>query len=98
MRQTTAGTSRQALPEAARRTWIITLSPSAYVLWQVFPGLQYASAWAAPGACAAATAMVVGFAGLVNGMVLMMRQITAAPLTRLGLIGEPPAPPRKAAA
>ena len=42
--------------------------------------------------------MVVGFAGLVNGMVLMMRQITAAPLTRLGLIGEPPAPPRKAAA
>lgn len=69
-----------------------------YVLWQVFPGLQYASAWAAPGACAAATAMVVGFAGLVNGMVLMMRQITAAPLTRLGLIGEPPAPPRKAAA
>ena len=53
---------------------------------------------AAPGACAAATAMVVGFAGLVNGMVLMMRQITAAPLTRLGLIGEPPAPPRKGAA
>ena len=77
---------------------LCAIAYGAYVLWQVFPGLQYASAWAAPGACAAATAMVVGFAGLVNGMVLMMRQITAAPLTRLGLIGEPPAPPRKAAA
>ena len=27
-------------------------------------------------------------------MVLMMRQLTAAPLTKLGLIGAPPLPPK----
>ncbi|KFI63250.1 phosphatase PAP2 family protein [Bifidobacterium cuniculi] len=74
---------------------ICAFAYGAYVLWQVSDGLLFASAWAISGSCAASTAMVFGSAALVNGMVLMMRQLTAAPLTRLGLIGAPPAPPVK---
>ncbi|PAU69330.1 pre-pilin peptidase [Bifidobacterium italicum] len=65
-----------------------------YVIWQVQPGLVSSAGWAASGSCAATTALVFGCAALVNGMVLMMRQLTAAPLTKLGLIGAPPAPPK----
>lgn len=67
---------------------------AAYLVWQVMPGLRYASSWATAGVCQASAAMVLGSASLVVGMVLMMRQLTAAPLTKLGLIGAPPAPPR----
>ena len=41
---------------------------------------------------------VVGIAGvamLAFGLLLALRQITAAPLSRLGLIGAPPAPPKR---
>lgn len=65
-----------------------------YVIWQVQPGLESSAGWAASGSCAATTALVFGCAALVNGMVLMMRQLTAAPLTKLGLIGAPPLPPK----
>lgn len=65
-----------------------------YVIWQVQPGLVSSAGWAASGSCAATTALICGCAALVDGMVLMMRQLTAAPLTKLGLIGAPPAPPK----
>ncbi|MEE1295939.1 MAG: phosphatase PAP2 family protein [Bifidobacterium sp.] len=68
---------------------------AAYLIWQVSPGLAMASGWTVNGATGATTAMIAGAACLVNGMVLMMRQLTAAPLTRLGLIGAPPAPPSR---
>ncbi|WP_231129323.1 phosphatase PAP2 family protein [Bifidobacterium choloepi] len=68
---------------------------AAYIIWQIQIGLQLSASWTASGAASSATALVVGTACVVNGMVLMMRQITAAPLTRLGLLGAPPAPPRR---
>lgn len=76
---------------------ICAIAYGAYVMWQVWPGLEYASTWAAPGVCAASATAVFGAAALVNGMVLTMRQVTAAPLSRLGLIGAPPTPPKPAA-
>ena len=40
-------------------------------------------------------AALVGLSALVFGMLLAMRQITASPLSRAGLVGAPPAPPKK---
>ena len=38
---------------------------------------------------------ILGGLGLVFGLVLTMRQLTASPLTQLGLVGAPPAPPKR---
>ncbi|RSX57376.1 phosphatase PAP2 family protein [Bifidobacterium samirii] len=66
---------------------------AAYVIWQILPGLTISAAWAASGAHLAAIVGVGGAATLTCGLVVALRQLTAAPLTRLGLIGAPPAPP-----
>lgn len=68
---------------------------AAYVIWQVVPGLLMSAQWARSGSTLAATILIVGAVALVFGLVLAMRQITAAPLTRLGLVGAPPAPPKR---
>ena len=63
---------------------LLLLAYSGYVIWQVVPGLNVSA--------------VVGIAGvamLAFGLLLALRQITAAPLSRLGLIGAPPAPPKR---
>ncbi|HJE21836.1 phosphatase PAP2 family protein [Bifidobacterium pullorum] len=68
---------------------------AAYVLWQVVPGLELRAEWCVDGACVSAVVAVTGVALLVFGLTLAMRQITAAPLTRIGLVGGPPSPPRR---
>lgn len=66
-----------------------------YVVWQVVPGLLMSAEWARSGAVAASIILICGATTLVFGLVLAMRQLTAAPLTKLGLVGAPPAPPKR---
>lgn len=72
---------------------VLLLAYTAYVIWQIVPGLELSAEWCIEGACVSAMTGVSGMALLVFGMTLAMRQITASPLTRLGLVGAPPAPP-----
>lgn len=74
---------------------VLLLTYTAYVIWQIVPGLELSAEWCIEGACVSAMTGVSGMALLVFGMTLAMRQITASPLTRLGLVGAPPAPPRR---
>lgn len=74
---------------------VLLLAYTAYVIWQIVPGLELSAEWCIEGACVSAMTGVSGMALLVFGMTLAMRQITASPLTRLGLVGAPPAPPRR---
>ena len=67
----------------------------AYLVWQIEPGLSLGASWTQSGACAATIMLVCGVSMLVFGLVLAMRQLTASPLTKLGLVGAPPAPPSK---
>jgi membrane-associated phospholipid phosphatase len=66
-----------------------------YLLWQIYPGLDVGAKWTQSGASMLLLASVVGVGSLMFGLVLVIRQLTAAPLTRLGLVGAPPAPPRR---
>ncbi|KFI57058.1 PAP2 family phosphoesterase [Bifidobacterium gallicum DSM 20093 = LMG 11596] len=64
-----------------------------YVLIQLQPGLDIGSAWTIRGSIDATNMLVIGITALANGLVLAMRQITASPMTRVGLLGAPPEPP-----
>ena len=66
-----------------------------YLLWQIAPGLSLRAQWTQAGACAATVMLVSAASLLVFGLVLALRQLTASPLTKLGLVGAPPAPPSK---
>lgn len=66
---------------------------AAYIIWQILPGLSLSAQWSASGAHLSTLVGVIGTALLVAGLTLVMRQLTASPLTRIGLIGAPPAPP-----
>ena len=66
---------------------------AAYLIWQVQPGLLMSAQWAATGTVIGAGVLISGTAMLVCALTLAMRQLTAAPLSRLGLVGAPPAPP-----
>ena len=73
---------------------LLLLVYSGYVIWQVVPGLNVSASWAVQGANVSAVVGIMGVAMLAFGLLLALRQITAAPLSRLGLIGAPPAPPK----
>ena len=73
---------------------LLLLAYSGYVIWQVVPGLNVSASWAVQGANVSAVVGIMGVAMLAFGLLLALRQITAAPLSRLGLIGAPPAPPK----
>ncbi|WP_420838137.1 phosphatase PAP2 family protein [Bifidobacterium felsineum] len=66
---------------------------SAYVIWQVLPGLNVIASWAVQGSIVSSVVGIIGVTALAFGLLLALRHITAAPLSRLGLIGAPPAPP-----
>ena len=66
-----------------------------YLLWQIASGLSLRAQWTQAGACAATVMLVSAASLLVFGLVLALRQLTASPLTKLGLVGAPPAPPSK---
>lgn len=66
-----------------------------YLFWQLYPGLDIGAQWTYGAAYASFAAATIGLACLLFGLALAVRQLTASPLTRLGLIGAPPAPPRR---
>ncbi|MBW3079744.1 phosphatase PAP2 family protein [Bifidobacterium simiiventris] len=74
---------------------LLGITYAAYVIWQVLPGLALSAAWSASGAYLSTIVGVNGVTLLTVGLILAMRQLTAAPLSRLGLIGAPPAPPKQ---
>ena len=76
---------------------IMAILYGAYVVWQIVPGLTMSATWARSSSVAATVILVTAVVVLVFGLALMMRQITAAPLSRLGLVGAPPAPPAASA-
>ena len=65
-----------------------------YVIWQVSPGLEIGARWTAYGVHCSAVILMAAVLSVTLGLVLAMRQITASPLTRMGLVGRPPAPPQ----
>ncbi|WP_094663207.1 phosphatase PAP2 family protein [Bifidobacterium tissieri] len=74
---------------------IMALAYGLYVVWQLAPGLQYSAKWASSAAHGSAGILICGSVMLTFGLMLAMRHITAAPLSKIGLVGAPPAPPRK---
>lgn len=67
----------------------------AYIIWQIQPGLVMSAEWTNSGAHLSTVILTASVASLVFGLVLTMRQLTASPLTKLGLVGAPPAPPKR---
>lgn len=68
---------------------------AAYVIWQISLGLTVTASWTAQGADNATTALVIGTVCMVFGVTLALRHITASPLSKMGLIGRPPMPPKR---
>lgn len=72
---------------------VCSLLFSGYLVWQVIPGLGMEAAWALPAAQGSASLAILGTAALGFGLITALRQITASPLSAVGLLGAPPAPP-----
>lgn len=72
---------------------LMALAYGGYIIWQVVPGLSMSAAWARSGAVTSSIIVIGGLTALLVGLSLAFRQLTASPLSRLGLIGAPPAPP-----
>ncbi len=68
-----------------------------YVIWQIMPGLQFSAQWARSGAHISFMVVQLGLSALGFGILLALRHLTAAPLSKIGLVGAPPAPPKNAA-
>ncbi|NMM98558.1 phosphatase PAP2 family protein [Bifidobacterium olomucense] len=93
--QRVSSVSVQILGSVMITAGLLLLVYAAYLIWQVVPGLGISASWAVDGAVISALTGICGVAALAFGLVLALRQITAAPLSRLGLIGAPPAPPQR---
>lgn len=67
---------------------------ASYAIWQIVPGLAMSAIWAQRSAVLSSAILLGGVIAVVCALVLVMRQLTAAPLSRIGLVGAPPAPPK----
>ena len=67
----------------------------AYIIWQIQPGLAMSAEWTNSGAHLSTMVLTASVSALMFGLTLAMRQLTASPLTKLGLVGAPPAPPKR---
>lgn len=68
---------------------------AAYVIWQVQPGLGLADRGIQNDARISAIVLIAGVTALAFGLGLVMRQLTASPLSKIGLVGAPPLPPNR---
>lgn len=68
---------------------------SCYLIVQVAPGLDTFASWTHAPAIAAAQVMIVGAMAVSFGLVCAFRQLTASPLSAVGLVGAPPKPRRR---
>ena len=68
----------------------------AYIIWQIQPGLAMSAEWTNSGAHLSTVILTASVAVVgVRAWCSTMRQLTASPLTKLGLVGAPPAPPKR---
>lgn len=74
---------------------IIGVGYGSYVIWQLIPGLEYNAKWAASSSVVSALIVLAATGLLLFGVLLAMRHITAAPLSKMGLVGAPPTPPSR---
>lgn len=66
-----------------------------YLISQVLPGLGYTAVWVERPAILAAFILIGSVALFGSSLIVIMRQITASPLSALGLVGPPPEPSQK---
>lgn len=76
---------------------VAMLAYGGYVLWQIAPGLQYSATYVIEASNTSTTIIVGGVSLVTFGVILVIRQLTACPLTRIGLVGAPPPPPSEPA-
>ncbi len=62
----------------------------AYIIWQIQPGLAMSAEWTNAGAYVSTALLTAAVSALVLGITLAMRQLTASPLTKLGLVERRP--------
>ncbi|NMN02066.1 phosphatase PAP2 family protein [Bifidobacterium panos] len=67
---------------------------ASYVIWQIVPGLSMSANWAQSSSVLSSMVLMAGVIAVVCSLVLVMRQLTASPLSKIGLVGAPPAPPK----
>ena len=67
---------------------------ASYAIWQIAPGLAMSANWAQSSAVFSSMVLIAGVVIVVCALVLVMRQLTASPLSKIGLVGAPPAPPK----
>ena len=72
---------------------LLAMVYAGYIVWQVLPGLSVSAAWSLSGALVSSMVLIIASAVVVFSSTMALRQVTAAPLTKIGLIGAPPAPP-----
>lgn len=85
---------------ADRRQRAVDVRRARHPVWRIHyladsPGLAMSAEWTNSGAHLSTVILTASVASLVFGLVLTMRQLTASPLTKLGLVGAPPAPPKR---
>lgn len=72
---------------------VCALAYAGYVIWQLMPGVQFEAMWATWAAHIAMNFVSMALPCLGFGVVLAFRHATASPLSKLGMLGMPPAPP-----
>ena len=74
---------------------LCALAYASYAIWQLLPGLDISASWTVQPSTVSALVAMGGLSVFAWGMLLMMRHLTASPLSKIGLVGAPPAPPRR---
>ncbi|BDR55331.1 PAP2 family phosphoesterase [Bombiscardovia apis] len=65
----------------------------AFLVWQMVSGLEMGARWTFYGAHVSAVVFIASASAIVFGSLLALRQVTASPLSKIGLLGAPPTPP-----
>ena len=72
---------------------VIGLLYTAYLLWQIQPGIEFSAEWIRPAAFVSVAVGLTSLTLVMFGVLLALRQLTASPLSKIGLVGAPPTPP-----
>lgn len=77
---------------------VCALMYAGYVLYQLAPGIMFHAMWATWASHIAMNFIGLALPSLGFGIILALRHATASPLSRLGMLGAPPAPPSRKSA
>lgn len=76
---------------------VICIAYFAYMFYQIMPGIELGAKWAIGVSHVLTYWAVAGACSLTFGVLMVIKQCAAAPLSRLGLVGAPPMPPTSSA-